>query len=135
MLIILFLFLQSRVFFQTMERLLCWSMNTDMEIASAERFAIQNKISKPKGGRVWDYKKYKKYINIRNFRQVGFYWKKYVKNIFKVKYVQDKHKNYRKVSRFYIFITNCLRVFQNRVNYANFVSNFKQQKLRYTDRI
>ena len=63
-------------------------------------------------------------LNKENFFNQNFF-----QNIFEVKAVQNRPQNIRKMRQFYICITNCFMTIQNRVNFANFVSNFKQRKL------
>ena len=46
-----------------------------------------------------------------------------------VKAVQNELKNIRKMRQFFICINNCFTTVQNRVNFADFVSNSKQSKL------
>ena len=49
---------------------------------------------------------------------------------FKVKAVQNRPQNVRKVRQFNICINNCCMTIQNRVNFADFVRNSKQRKLQ-----
>ena len=47
-----------------------------------------------------------------------------------MKAVQNRPQCIRKVRQFNICITNCCMTIQNRVNFADFVSNSKQRKLQ-----
>ena len=58
---------------------------------------------------------------VSNFKQRKLLNQNFFQNIFKVKVVQNRPQNIRKVRQFYICITNCFMTIQNRVNFVIFM--------------
>ena len=57
---------------------------------------------------------------VSNFKQIKLLNQKNFLYIFKVKAVQNRPQNIRKVKQFYICITNCFMAIQNWVNFSLF---------------
>ena len=55
---------------------------------------------------------------VSNFKQRKLLNQNFFQNIFKVKVVQNRPQNIRKVRQFYICITNCFMTIQSRVNFV-----------------